>query len=190
MTTSSLEQLKSSLTADRFVDPVIRFLETFFSTFPLYTWDADETKTGIIVHDFEAFNLEKVDATPRIATELVSVDWNNVTVDNMQHLDLATTAKTRTDLVQGLVTAFCISKNQNEAKTIAAIVLKAIRMFKDELRKEGGFFSVDSVGYTRVQRVRSSSRPEIRSVPVTIRLSLKETYTQASDEAQYEAAGG
>lgn len=190
MPTSSLEQLKSSLTSDRFIDPVIRFLETFFSTFPLFTWDADEKKTGIIVHDFEAFNLEKVDATPRIATELTSVDWNNAIVDNMQHMNLATTAVTKTDMVQGLVTAFCISKNQNEAKTLAAIVLKAVRMFRAELRKEGGFFSVDSVGYTRVQRVRSSSRAEIRSVPVTIRLSLKETYIQASDEALFEAAGG
>lgn len=176
--------------SDRFIDPVIRFFETFFSTFPALTWDEDERRTRIIIQDFEAFVLEKVDAKPRIVTELTDVNWNNLSIDNLQHLDLVTTAETKTDLVQAMVTAFCISKNAPEARYVADVAMESLRMFRGELRKEGGFFSVDSVGYGRVQRIRSSSAPEVRSVPVTIRLSLKRTYTMASDEARYEAAGG
>lgn len=190
MTQASAEQIKKDLISHRLVDPVIRFFESFFSTFPIFTWDADERRTRMLVMGFESFVLEKVDAKPRIVVELVDVNWNNLAVDHMQHLDLQTTAMTSTDMVNGILTAHCVSKNAAEARDIADIVLEALRRFRPELRKEGGFFNVDTVGYTRIQRIRTSSTAEVRSAPVTIRLSLKRTYTAASDEARYQAAGG
>ena len=182
-------QIKSNLISDRVVDGIILFLENFFATFPELTWDTDETVTRIIIHDFDAFNLETVDKRPRIAVELIESHWNNLMVNNMESLSLIKGTKEISDMVQSTATLHCISKESLEAKNIADIVFEAIRIFREELRLETGFFDIDTVSIGREQRIRTSSQPEVRSVPVTLKILVQRRSLKILDKQKYETFG-
>ena len=183
------DQIRDMLISDQVVDGLIKFLEEFFSTFPQLTWDSDETKTKILIHDFDAFNLESVDKRPRIAVELVESRWNNLLVNNMQKWSFIQGTKEISDLVQSTVTLHCISQVSLEAKNIADIVFEMVRIFREELRRETGFFEVDSVYIGREQRVRTSSQPEVRSVPITLKVLIQRRALKILDRQKYMAFG-
>lgn len=183
------KQIDSRLIDDVLMRGMIQFLETFFSTFPELTWDIDETKTRILIHDFDAFNLESVDKRPRIAVELVEGHWNNLIVDNLGALDPRKGTEETTDLVSATMTLHCVSKESLEAKSLKDIVFEAVRIFRRELRREMGVFNIDSLNWGREQRIRTSSQSEVRSVPVTVALQLQRRSLKILDEEKYQAFG-
>jgi hypothetical protein len=188
MTTSS-EQLSPVLVSDLVVDGLLKFLRSFFSTFPVFTWDADDTKTGLQIIDFDAFNLDAVDKKPRIAVELVEGHWENLMVNNMQAMDLVRATETVSDLVKASVTLHCISSVSIEAKRLADIVFEAIRLFRSELRREMDFFNIDSLHRGREQRIVTAAQPVCRVVPVEVAVSIQRTMVKFVDRQVFEASG-
>lgn len=182
-------QLKALHISDRVVDGIINFLESFFSTYPEFTWDSDTTKSRINIHDFDAFNLDSVDKRPRIAVELLESRWQNVMVDSRQAVNLQKGTVVTSDMVQSSITLHCVSKQSLEAKNLADIVFEAIRIFRLEIRRENAFSDIDSVNIGREQRVRTSSQSEVRVVPVSVTVKLKRTHTKIMDREKFEASG-
>jgi hypothetical protein len=182
-------QIKQRLISDQVVNGLINFLESFFLTFPEFTWDTDPTKSRISIHDFDAFNLDSVDKRPRIAVELLESRWDNLVIDKLQNLSLTLGTRTISDLVHSSVTLHCVSKQSLEAKNLADIVFEAIRIFRPEIRKENGFTEIDTVNIGREQRVRTSSQSEVRVVPVSVIIKLKRTHVRVENAEKLKASG-
>lgn len=186
MPTISRQQIRSNLISDRVVDGLIQFLQDFFSTIPNLTWDPEDVRSRIIIHDFDAFNLDSVDKRPRIAVELVESHWQNIVVDKLESSVIDAGTKTLSDLVQCTATLHCISVQSLEAKNLADMVFESIRIFRPEIRKETGFFDIDSQSIGREQRIRTSSQPEVRAVPVTITVLLQRRHLRVEDRQRFE----
>lgn len=186
---TSTTQLSPDLTSDIVVDGLLNFLRNFFSTFPYFTWSEDDRQTGIQITDFDSFNLDAVDKTPRIAVELVESHWENLMVNDMQAKDLVRATETVSDMVKSSVTLHCVSTVSVEAKRLADIVFDAIRLFRAEIRQETNFFNVDSLHRGREQRVVTAAQPVRRVVPVEVTVSIQRTMVKILDQQVFEATG-
>ena len=116
-----------------------RFLQIVFATFEkgAYRWTQDPLSTDIVVQGEGTVKREVVEKRPAIIVQRGASAWGNVSMDQFKEFDFTTGRRTHTDLVSGVMTYNCLSREGLEAGRIAWIACYATRALKRSLMKAG-----------------------------------------------------
>ena len=152
----------------------------FYEGNPLgFVWNPEQAKTQITIVDKYSFNLDQVGSMPAMVANRGPLQWSGTSgFRQLQGVDMRTDKRTHIDLVRGGAILSCFSKNGLEAEDMAGYMFEAFRTLRDVLRKIArrgimvpnhlGFFKVEATTMGEEALIKSSSRPEISVVPVSI----------------------
>ena len=153
-------------------------------------WDADESKTDILIIDKYTFNLEAVEKRSAIVASRGPVAWSKTSgFRQMQEQDMQTDRRIYTDLIDGSVTLSCFSREGLESEAIATDVFEWFTEFQDALRARGSFrqlldrmglFRVSSVSIGEEALVKSDGRPDLSVTPVMVRAMVQRRWMQSA----------
>jgi len=161
----------------------------FYEGNPLgFCWDAEQSKTQIMVVDKYSFDLDQVGSTPAVVANRGPLRWMKTSgFRQLQSIDLRTDKRTHTDLIQGSATLSCFSRQGMEAEDIAGYLHESFQVFRDVLRKiarQGimvpnhlGFFTIEATSMGEEALVKTDSRPEISVVPVAIQAMVQRRWS-------------
>jgi hypothetical protein len=127
-------------------DIVLAFLRSMFrnmSEDSPYRWDADPTRSTLIIQYADPRNLDGKSAAPAITVELGPFTWGNQSINNLLGLD-ENGAALHTDLRNGSVIVRCRSSVKLEADSLAAVVAGAFHYMHNELESLAGFTWIDA----------------------------------------------
>ncbi len=115
------------------------FMQGLFKQLPegSYRWSDDDALTEIAITDQVPIPRDNIEQRPHVVTMRGPAQFANLTLDQMQSLNLRTGEKRRTDLVACTMSVNCIAKNGIEAQRIAWIVARHLRGLKILLQRAG-----------------------------------------------------
>lgn len=157
----------------------------FYEGNPLgFLWDIDQEKTKITIVDKFSFNLDRVGANPAIVANRGPLGWANTSgFRQMQSIDMRTDRRTYTDLVRGGCVLSCFSREGIEAESLAGYLFESFKALRDVLRKLAsrgimapthlGFFKIEAASMGEEALVKSTSRPDLSVVPVSIQAMVQ-----------------
>lgn len=184
-------------------DILLRFLMDFFHGMPagegLFHWEpesgaagevkaGDEIESELIIGVAGAINTDTVEKRPAIAISRGPFGYGDTSLDALLGVEATTGKETRTDLLSGNYTIYCISRLGEEAEKLALLVAKGIRVYRVHLQ-QAGFFNIG----IRVQigqespastLVPGDSDEDFIAVPVTFPVYYEESWTYEFPNAQ------
>jgi hypothetical protein len=150
----------------------LSFVQQYFIDHPRLTWNVDPRITKIFIADKYAVDPAVVEKMPAIILNLGTRGFARTSIGQVLERELSRTHTLRSDLIQGMVTFHCISKNGIEAETIADGLLLRIMAFKDEFRKHK-IHQILGTNIGEEQVIRSDSSPRMSMVPVYVQYTVQ-----------------
>ena len=83
------------------------------------------------------YNLDNLDRVPAIIYNPSGWMVAGLAIRQERHLDIDTTTRTKTDLIQGTGSFHCLSRERSESLLLASIVLRLLLTGDEELRNAG-----------------------------------------------------
>jgi hypothetical protein len=150
----------------------LSFAQQYYATHPKLTWNADPRLTKIYIADKYALDPAVVEKMPAIILNLGARGFVRTSIGQVMERDLTRPHTHRTDLIQGLVTYNCISKNGIEAETIADGLLLRLMGFKDEFRTHK-IHQLLGMNIGEEQVIRGDASVRMSMVPVYVQYTVQ-----------------
>lgn len=150
----------------------LSFVQQYYRTHPRLTWNVDPRITKIYIADKYALDPGVIEKMPAIILNLGNRGFARTSLGQVLTRDLTTGRVERTDLIQGMVTFHCISKNGIEAETIADGLLLRIMGFKEEFKRHR-IHQILGTNIGEEQVIRGDSSPRMSMVPVYVQYTVQ-----------------
>ena len=180
-------------------DILIRFLQAYFYQMPagedLFHFEAGdedgqtaEQETELIIGVAGAINTDTVERRPAIMISRGPFGYGDLSLDGLLKVDGTSGTETRTDLLTGSFTCYCISRIGEEAEKLALLVAKCIRMYRVNLQ-QSGFFNIGlriQIGKESVANnlLPGDSDEDFIVVPVSFPVYYEESWTYEYPNAE------
>jgi hypothetical protein len=179
-------------------DIILRFLQDVFFQMPAGSQSfhfqpghepgsTDEETTEIILSDAGSLNTDSMERRPGIIISRGPMAYGNTSLDQLLKHEpgLMHNTKVRTDLLAGSFVVNCVSRKGLEAETVALIVAKAIRYYRNLLQK-AGFFHIGALVQVGAETppgalVSGDAAEDFINVPVSFPVYYQESWTVEKD---------
>jgi hypothetical protein len=166
--------------SDRIINLFLSFYKEVFRYMEDFKYDEDERKTGVMIYDKFARNLDTTGNRPSLITDLKSINKGDTILNDLHGIGNAGMMRTGnsvyTDLFNTVLIVHALSSVMAESRHLSYLAGFSVFALKEEFFKKGIFhLSVPTVvGETR--KLVTSSQGEIWSTPVTIRVYFQEAW--------------
>jgi len=164
----------------------LSFAQAFFAEHPKYSWDADISKTKVLIVDKYAVALKIIEAKRSIVLSRGPYGWGQTSLG--QHGDVSgeTVAdsymgtKYYSDLIRGSVTFNCIAQNGIVAEDLAHLLFTAFTAHKDQIRKNG-MIKLNNMNIGEESVLKEDSSVELVAIPLHIQFETQKSLSSAFD---------
>lgn len=138
-------------------------------------WHPDPSKTNIFIADRLTYNLEEPETRPSIVVIRGGLSWRDLVMDQLKSYDLIDRTRERTDFIQGNMVLQCVAREGLHAESIATMVFKVLKYYKDDLRAMG-LHEIQRVSIGEELNIMGDTRPEAVMVPVNLGVVIQDSW--------------